>query len=107
MLLARRDTHQLASRITVLQDDSLLLGDGRQLAILDVVTDEGVTRITRLFLKGNLKDPLTRDEVMAKFRSCAAIAAPPLGETQMERAAEMLNHIELVPDVGDLVRALC
>jgi hypothetical protein len=44
---------------------------------------------------------------LAKLRSCAAIAARPLGETEMKRAAEMLDHIELVPDVGDLVRALC
>jgi 2-methylcitrate dehydratase PrpD len=107
VVVARSEVHRLASRITVHRDDSLLLADGQQLAVLEVVTDEGTTRVSRPFLKGNPKDPLTHDEVMAKLRSCAAIAAQPLRKTKLDGLVNVLDRIELLPDVADLVQALC
>jgi 2-methylcitrate dehydratase PrpD len=107
VVVARSEVHQLASRITVHRDDSLLLADGQQLAVLEVVTDKGVTKITRPFLRGNPKDPLTYDDVIAKLRSCAALAAHPLGEAKIGEIMKVVDRIDLLADVGDLVRALC
>jgi len=107
VVVARSEVHQLASRITVHRDDSLLLADGQQLAVLEVVTDKGVTKITRPFLRGNPKDPLTYDDVVAKLRSCAALAAHPLGEAKIDGIMKVVDRIDLLADVGDLVRALC
>jgi 2-methylcitrate dehydratase PrpD len=47
-------------------------------------------------------NPLTHDELEAKFRTCARLAAAPLGETQIEAIVACVARFEEVAEVATL-----
>ncbi len=53
--------------------------------------------------RGTPENPLSRGELEQKFVGCAKAV---LSETQVEAAADLLEHFEEVSDVGDLSRVL-
>ena len=59
---------------------------------------------TVTYVKGHPKNPMTYDEVAAKFRICAALGRP--GWTGAEEVIEAIRSIESLQDTGTLAR-LC
>ena len=55
-------------------------------------------------MKGHPKNPMTYDDVAAKFRVCAALGRP--GWSGADEVIEAVRHIESMQDTGALA-SLC
>ena len=55
---------------------------------------------------GNADNPLTWDQIRAKFRECAAVSARPLATEKLSQAEDMAQHLERLDDAADLIRLL-
>ena len=53
--------------------------------------------------RGSLGNPMTREELLEKYRHCARRTLPP---EQVERSSALLEEVELLSDVRDLVDTL-
>lgn len=54
--------------------------------------------------KGHPRNPLTRDELLGKYRQCADVVLSPAAR---ERSIELLENLEQLPDVRELCRIIC
>ncbi|HEY6608811.1 MAG TPA: MmgE/PrpD family protein [Candidatus Limnocylindria bacterium] len=99
--LARADVDAFArERVAVAVDEGVTAEGARIEATL---TDGSEISVTRDTPKGDASDPVTRDELIAKFRDASTGVLP---EAQREEALELLIGIESVNDVRKLCRAL-
>lgn len=57
-------------------------------------------------VKGHPSNPLTADELEAKFHDCCSRALVPLSRPQAEKAFDLLMHLEEVEDIRELLRCL-
>lgn len=55
---------------------------------------------------GNADNPLTWDQLRAKFRECAAVSAQPLNAEKLAKAEHLAQNLETLADATDLIRAL-
>ena len=99
--LARADVDAFArDRILVAVDDQVTPEGARIEATLVDGREIGVTRDVP---KGDASDPVTREELLAKFQNASAGVLP---DAQRDEARELLEGIEEVADVGRLCAAL-
>lgn len=61
---------------------------------------------TGVAVPGNADNPMSWDDVCAKFRECAGVAALPLAAKQIARAEALARALEDVVDATELVRTL-
>jgi 2-methylcitrate dehydratase len=95
----------LMSRIKVTMDPELekVYPNGRP-ADLEVTTKDGKTYRKRVdFPKGDEKNPMTDEEVQAKFKK---LAGPLMSEWRMQRIIDTVNNIEDVDDIHKLMELL-
>ena len=55
---------------------------------------------------GDPKDPMSWEDLVAKFRSCLALRAKPLAGSEMEALVVVLGDLERLADAGELMRRL-
>ena len=55
---------------------------------------------------GDPKNPVTREQLEAKFRDCVSFAAQPLAASEVERALGLIAELENLADVTEIVRLL-
>lgn len=55
---------------------------------------------------GNADNPLTWDQIRAKFRECAAVSAQALSGEKLDQAEDMAQNLEKLDDAADLIRLL-
>ena len=55
---------------------------------------------------GDPKDPMSWEDLVAKFRSCLALRAKPLGPSEMEALIAGIGDLEHLADAGELMRRL-
>jgi 2-methylcitrate dehydratase PrpD len=55
---------------------------------------------------GNADNPLTWQDIRAKFRECAAVSAQPPVDGKLSRAEDMAQRLETLDDATDLIRLL-
>lgn len=97
----------MASKVEPVADPSLdwklKLPDGR----MTIVTRDGRT-LERVGdnVPGSLEAPMTWDDVIAKFRDCASVAARALEPSQIEAAVGLARRLEASGDAVDFVRAV-
>jgi 2-methylcitrate dehydratase PrpD len=74
-------------------------------AFLDIRLLDGRTIKGRAdFGKGSPERPLTRADVVEKFRACAAAGGLP--RDRAERIAELVAKLETLDDIGPLIREI-
>ncbi len=74
---------------------------------VEIIATDGRAWIeTGVAVPGNADNLLTWDDVCAKFRECAGVAALPLGTTQSARAEALARTLDQLADATELVRAL-
>jgi 2-methylcitrate dehydratase PrpD len=61
------------------------------------------SRVVR-YPKGHPENPLTRDELLGKYRQCADVA---LDAAARERSIALLERLEQLPDIRELARIIC
>ena len=98
------ERRQLASRVTVIQDDRLT---GRWSTRV-VVTLRGGRRLERSLevSRGRADQPLSTDELIAKFRDCAAAAGPTFSTDRVDRLVELLLGLPRLGSLEPLGEAL-
>lgn len=96
---------KLMAKVTVATDPELEKLHPHALpAHLDIRTKKGERFSQRVdHPKGDPLNPLTDEEIEAKFRS---LASPLMGEHRITRIIQMANDIEEVDDIGELMDAL-
>jgi 2-methylcitrate dehydratase PrpD len=73
-------------------------------ATMRITLRDGRVLTTRVeYFRGAPERPLSRDEVVAKYRDCARMA---LDDDRVDRAREAIEHLEDVEDAAELVRLL-
>jgi 2-methylcitrate dehydratase PrpD len=55
---------------------------------------------------GNADNPMSWDEIRAKFRECASASAMPLPEARVIEAERLAARLEELPDATELIRCL-
>ncbi len=55
---------------------------------------------------GNADNPMSWDDLIAKFRDCAGACVNPLGAAATGRVVELARTVEILEDATDLIRAL-
>jgi 2-methylcitrate dehydratase PrpD len=55
-------------------------------------------------MPGDPRNPVSAAQLEAKFRDCAAFAAKPISNANMERALDMIRNLDSVADAGDIIR---
>jgi 2-methylcitrate dehydratase PrpD len=75
--------------------------------VVEIVTRDGKVFGERVvYPKGNPKNPVTSDELVAAFRGMASYAAEPLSADKIDDAVSLVLRLEEVPDVSILIRLL-
>jgi Uncharacterized protein involved in propionate catabolism len=92
---------RLAEMLNITVDGSLPRGVSCKLT---VEMDDGTTYVSQVdYPKGSIQNPMTDDELRAKFDS---LAAPVIGPARAAEAAEMVAEIEHCKDVRQLMQLL-
>ena len=74
-------------------------------ATVTVILDDGSQHSRHVETpQGDPKAPLTWEELVAKYKDCAASILP---ETATARSAEIIADLEAAPDVGELMGIVC
>jgi 2-methylcitrate dehydratase PrpD len=97
----------MAAKVVPVQDPNqnwtFKLPDGR----IEIETRDG-----RVFerlgdkIPGSPEAPLTWEQLLGKFSSCASVAAVPPPEAGIRKAQELVQQLERVGDATDILRAL-
>jgi 2-methylcitrate dehydratase PrpD len=53
---------------------------------------------------GNPKNPMSREELVDKFRDCAKYSVKPLGEFDVDAIIEFISHLEHQTDLSKLLK---
>lgn len=96
----------LARKVRVQIDPCL---DARALAPVTVearLTGGRVVSRRTDVMKGDPRNPLTRQDLLGKFHRCLGYAARPVGRDRAERLIELIDGLDRLPDVRELARLL-
>ena len=97
--MAQPDVLQLAQRMEHSYDDSLEQRNG----IMEVFTNSGAHLTQRVDVPlGQPDNPLSDEQLAAKFRDCASHSLLPVSSEAVERAIEMAANLEDLSDVSAL-----
>lgn len=96
----------LAARIRT-EADPRLGEAGTVKAVVEITTTDGHRyREEVLSLKGGPNQPLSKEELIAKFRDCASSAVPPLSPGNQDQVVNYIDRLEDSSDVSQLVTLL-
>ena len=101
------DILEAASRINVVLDHSLDASDKTPSGKIEVELKGGQIYENRVdFPLGSPERQMTFDDCAGKFLNCASHGAPSLPRGRLERAIELIRHLEQVEDVGEIMALL-
>lgn len=97
---------QIAERIAPKYvDDPQFNLKGPSPAIVEIKTKDGRSYSKRVDCGyGHPKNPMTKDDLLAKFRDCATYSAKPLSEDKVNKAIELVNNLEEVNNVNEVIQ---
>jgi 2-methylcitrate dehydratase PrpD len=101
------EIHAIGRKINLVADSSLdwklELPPGR----VEIVTTDGRSWLVEGHgVPGNADNPMTWDDLAAKFRECAAVCVNPVRAVAVEQAISLARTLETLDDATDLIRAL-
>ena len=72
--------------------------------IVEIKTKGGKVYTERVdYPYGHPRNPITSDDLIAKFKDCTSYSAKPLSEENLTRVIDMLLNLEKVKDVRELI----
>ena len=97
----------IARKITLVRDPALDWKLDLPLGRVEIATTSGNHWLREgKAVPGNADNPLTWDQIHAKFAECAAVSAQPLAADKVALAQDMAQHLETLGDATDLIRCL-
>ncbi|MBI2917672.1 MAG: MmgE/PrpD family protein [Chloroflexi bacterium] len=98
---------ELAQRVTPALNPEVKGRFGRPPAVVQLKSRDGKVYSRREeYIKGSLRNPLTEEELLAKFRYCTTYAAKPLPQRNVEEVIGLVKDLERLDDVTRLVGLL-
>lgn len=89
----------------VLKNDINLKGTGS--TIVEIKSKDGRLYSKRVdFAYGDPKKPISKDDLINKFRECVPHSAKPPSDSETEKLIQMVDDLENVNDVGSIVQIL-
>ncbi|MBI4283046.1 MAG: MmgE/PrpD family protein [Chloroflexi bacterium] len=77
-------------------------------AVVEIILKDGSRLTERVeYAKGNPRNPVSDDEILHNFRTCAAWAAHPLSGEKIDRVLGLLGSLEEVENVDEIVSLFC
>ena len=81
--------------------------DGTANAIVEVKHIDGKQYLKEVqFAYGHPRNPLSIDDLIAKFRDCARYSAKPMTRGKIDRVIDLVNRLEDVADVSQVIQLL-
>jgi 2-methylcitrate dehydratase PrpD len=102
-----RDPHvlQLAEKVTGGVEPKL--AGKLHSRIVEITTRDGKRYSKQVdFPYGNPKRPISKEDLVAKFKDCISYSAKPLSQRSAETIIAMIDGLEELEDVGQIVRLL-
>jgi len=96
----------LAQKVHAVVDNSVADFGLPQGCIMDMRTSRGSFSKKVGFPRGYPENPLPREELIAKFRKCAAYGSRSLPQGNVEKVINTVSQLEEIKDVSSLVELL-
>lgn len=97
----------LAQKVMPRLDASLNAIPGISASIVEIKTKNGDRHSKRVdFAYGHPRNPMSFDDIIAKFRDCAAHSFRPVPLASVEQVIEMTTSLEKMADVTQIIRRL-
>jgi 2-methylcitrate dehydratase PrpD len=96
---------ELMQKISTRPEPALESEEGFSGAIVEIKTIDGKTHTGRVDSPfGSPVNPMSMEDIAAKFRQCCRYAASPVSEENQEKVINLVKNIEQVKDVGRIAR---
>jgi 2-methylcitrate dehydratase PrpD len=106
-VLNNKEILSLAARVKPVLDQGCETGCALGNTVMEIKTCDGRKfSATKLFPKGNPKDPMSAEECLDKLRKCVKYSYRPFPDSQIDRITDMLSNLEHLDDLRQLVRLL-
>lgn len=80
---------------------------GRPPAVVTIRTKSGEEYTRRVdYIKGNPKNPLSRQDLLDKFKDCAAWAKNPLSNAKLEKIIHFVDDLENKSDIREFIHSV-
>jgi len=81
--------------------------EGARPGIISIMTKKGRATTKKVdFAYGHPKNPMNKNDLLAKFRDCVSHAARPISKENVEKAIDMVLRLEEIDDIRQLVTLL-
>ncbi len=98
---------ELSQKVRPVLDEQYNRSRVHKAARVEIKTRDGKLHSKRIeFHYGHPKRPMTREDLIKKFRDCVSNAPKPLPKENVEKVIGMVDRLETVADVGQVVRLL-
>ncbi len=99
---------QVSEKVTYRLDPQLGLGKrGVTPAVVEIKTKDGRLLSKKSdFPYGHPRNPLSTEDLIAKFRDCACYSVKPLSKDKVDRVIELVTKLEEVEDVSQVIQLL-
>jgi 2-methylcitrate dehydratase PrpD len=106
-VLNNEEILRLAARVRPVLEKGCETGGAMGNTVMEIETSDGrKISATKLFPKGNPKDPMSTEECLDKLRKCAKYSYTSFPDSQIDRMRDMLSNLDHLEDVRQLVRLL-
>ena len=97
---------QIAAKVDPRVDDNLKKDSFRACSV-HIYTKDGKEYSKQVtYPRGDPHNPLSREEIIEKFRSCVEFAPRPLEKGKDDRIIQRIDELERLSDVGELIQLL-
>ena len=97
LAMARRVRHQVVSEGE----------NGSPIPKVEIRTHDGSVYAQRVdHPLGDTQNPMSHQQLQAKFRDCVSFSVKPIPDARVERAMERISELETVPDATSVIRLL-
>ena len=101
------DVLEVGRKMRLITDPALDWKLELPLGRVEIVSQDGRSWIREgRGVPGNSDNPMTWDDICAKFRECASVSLDPVAEEKVAHAEKLAHSLEDCPDATELIRAL-
>jgi 2-methylcitrate dehydratase PrpD len=98
---------QIAEKVNYRFDPQLKGAPGTLPAIVEIKTKDGKRYSKRVdYPYGSPQNPLSMEDLVAKFRDCARYSARPISKDKVDRVIQLVTELENVPNVGQVIQLI-
>lgn len=96
----------LAKKVKVIADQAPMF-PGLTPSVVNIKTRDGKVYSQLVeFLKGDIRNPLTKEEIEKKFKKCTAFSLKPIPTGKIDKIINAVNNLEDVENVSEIVTLL-